>query len=133
VDAIGDFTSLTAHVTSIDVTAQGGGTTSLSPKTSSFDLTKLTSANQSLFNGSLAAGTYSRVELKIASASGVLRASGQTVNVSVPSGGLFLNDNFTIAAGKTTTFLFDIQVHKLGNGGYQFFPSTAIGGSSGPH
>jgi hypothetical protein len=131
-DAIGDFSALNAHVSAIEITATNGTRMNETPTTTTFDLTRLTNTNQTqLFKGSVPAGSYKRVELVLASASGDLK-SGGTTSVAAPSGGLFLNSNFTIASGKTTNFVFDIQVHKLGNAQYQFYPNGGIGGPSGP-
>jgi hypothetical protein len=51
------------------------------------------------------------------------------VDVKLPSGRLFVDSPFEIAAGKETNFVFDVQVHKEGNGSYVFKPNA---GGSGP-
>lgn len=124
-DNIGDFSSLTITVSSIDV--QGtGGSTSYTPSQPTFDLTKLTNGNTTtLFKDQVAAGNYSRLEFKVASAKGVLRAGGAAIDVKSPSGTLFLNKHFTVGAGETTTFVFDIHVVKKGTGDYSLQPNAA--------
>jgi len=126
-DNLGDFSSLTIEVSSIDVTGPHG-VQSYTPATSSFDLTKLASGNTTtLFHGSVANGTYSKVEFVIAKATGVLKSSGQSVDVGAPKGSIFLPQQFTVGAGQETTFLFDIHVVAKGNGAYALAPNA--GGS----
>ncbi|MEA3202494.1 MAG: hypothetical protein QOI63_160 [Thermoplasmata archaeon] len=127
-DDIGDFSALTVTVTSIDLTMKGGGVTSYAPSSSTFDLTKLTSGNTTtLFHDQVKAGNYTRLELKVQDASGILKAGGKAAAVKAPSGTLFVLQDFTVAAGRETTFTFDLQVHMEGNGSYIFKPNA--GGS----
>jgi hypothetical protein len=124
-DNIGDFKSLNVTVTSIDLTMKDGGQKSYAPSHGTFDLTQLTSGNTTtLFHDQVTAGNYTRLELKIKDATGVLKAGG-TVSVKAPSGTLFVNTAFTVDSGKETTFTFDIQVHQEGNGSYIFKPNAS--------
>ncbi|MHB8632884.1 MAG: DUF4382 domain-containing protein [Thermoplasmatota archaeon] len=126
-DNIGDFQSLTVTVTSIDLTMKDGGVTSYTPASPTFDLTKLTSGNTTtLFHDQVKAGNYTRLELKVQDANGVLTAGG-TTTVKAPSGTLFVDQPFTVGSGQETKFTFDIQVHREGNGDYIFKPNA--GGS----
>jgi len=118
-DNIGDFSSLTVTVTKITVLGADGGSHDYSPSKDSFDLTKLQNENTTtLFSGAVAAGNYTKLELKISQAKGVLKAGGQTVDVQAPSGTIFLTQHFEVAKGKETVFVFDVQVHIQGNGDY---------------
>ncbi|MHB8586836.1 MAG: DUF4382 domain-containing protein [Thermoplasmatota archaeon] len=127
-DDIGDFSSLTAHVSAILLTPQGGSAASYTPANSTFDLTKLTGSNTTtLFHGSVPTGTYSRIEISISNVTGVLKVTGTTVSVVAPSGTIFVQNTFNVSSGAETTFTFDIQVHKEGNGQYILKPNA--GGS----
>lgn len=129
-DNIGDFSSLTVTVDKITLTSKEGKTADYTPASRTFDLTKLTSGNiTTLFNGSVAVGNYSKLELHISGAQGVLKSNGSTVDVKAPSDRLFVNTGFDVAEGKETNFLFDIQVHQEGNGSYIFKPNAT---GSGP-
>jgi len=126
-DNIADFSSLTIEVSSIDVTGSDG-VHSYTPATSSFDLTKLTNGNTTtLFHGAVANGTYSKVEFVVAKATGTLKSSGQSVDLTAPKGSIFLTQQFTVGSGQETTFLFDIHVVAKGNGSYALAPNA--GGS----
>ena len=124
-DDLGDFSSLTVHVDRITIQGNGGNH-SYAPANPTFDLTQLHDGNvTTLFNGTVAAGNYTYLELHITSASGVLKAGGAAIDVKAPSSRIFLNTHFEVAAGHQTTFLFDVQVHKVGNGDYQLKPNAA--------
>lgn len=125
-DDLGDFSSLTVHVDRITVHGDGISNKSYTPASPTFDLTRLHDGNlTTLFNGSVAAGTYTYLELHIQSAQGTLKSGGGSVQVAAPSSRIFLNTHFTVEEGKQTTFVFDVQVHKLGNGDYQLKPNAA--------
>lgn len=127
---IADFSSLIVTVDTITLTGADNETDDLAPSSPTFDLTKLTEGNvTTLFNGSVDEGTYSRLDLHFSNATGVLKADNSTISVKAPSGRIFLNTPFTVSAGNETSFLFDIEVHKVGNGDYQFKPNA---GTSGP-
>lgn len=124
-DAIGDFAFLNVTVETIRLTTKDNETRELAPSNETFDLTKLVSGNTTtLFNGSVPAGNYTRLDLYFRDARGILRADGSEVEVAAPSGRIFLNTAFTIAQGQETEFLFDIQVQQQGNGDYQFKPNA---------
>ncbi|MCA1811202.1 MAG: DUF4382 domain-containing protein [Halobacteriales archaeon] len=129
-DDIGDFSSLTIQVARINLKGggAGGANSSYAPATSSFDLTKLTNGNlTTLFKDQVPAGNYTYLEIEVSSATGVLKAGGKSVDVKAPSNRIFLNTHFEVKAGQETDFLFDIQVHMVGNGDYQLKPNA--GGS----
>lgn len=94
------------------------------------DLTDLVGANATtVFDGEVASGDYERMDIFVSEAVGTLRDGGDEVVVKVPSGRLFLNQDFTIGEGEETVFVFDVTVHRLGHGDYQLKPNA---GESGP-
>lgn len=124
-DNIGDFSYLNVTVTGITLTAKDDSKVELNASAPTFDLTKLTSGNTTtIFSDEVPVGNYTRLDLFFENASGVLAADNSTVSVKAPSGRIFLNTAFEIAAGAETEFLFDVQVHKLGNDEYQFKPNA---------
>lgn len=126
-DNIGDFTSLTIDVSSIEAKS-GDGVKSFTPAHGSFDLVKLQAGNlTTLFKDQVPAGNYSKLELVITKATGVLKADGKSVDVKAPKGSIFLPGSFTVEAGKETVFLFDIHVVAKGSGEYSLQPNA--GGS----
>lgn len=137
-DDIGDFSFLNVTVTKIVLKAKDDKSTdenktdaklTFAPATATFDLTKLTSGNVStIFKDQVPAGSYTKMTLYVQDAQGTLQ-DGTSVPVKAPSGRLFVTTDFTVEEGKETDFLFDIQVHKTGNGEYQFKPNAT---GSGP-
>lgn len=130
--AIGDFTSLTIEVSTITLKHKGNDgaekTDSYSPASKTFDLVKLTNGNlTTIFGGSVANGTYTKIEFEISKASGVLKADGKTVTIDAPKGSVFVNTQFTVGDGSEVDFLFDIHVVAKGNGTYSLSPNA--GGS----
>jgi len=78
------------------------------------DLTNLTATNTSILeNLSLAAGNYSKIELYVSEAVGIV--DGAAVDVKVPSGKLKIVGNFTVKANETNAFTFDIKVVQKGH------------------
>jgi hypothetical protein len=98
---------------------------SYAPASPTFDLVKLVSGNlTTLFRDTVPAGNYSKLELVVSSAQGVLKAGGQTVQVKAPKGSIFLTTKFTVEAGKEVDFLFDVHVVAKGNGDYSLQPNA---------
>ncbi|MEA3201144.1 MAG: hypothetical protein QOE90_2572 [Thermoplasmata archaeon] len=130
-DNLGDFSVLNVTVTKITLTGKDGGEKDYAPASGTFDLTKLASGNVStIFSGAVDNGNYTKLTLSIQDAKGVLKSNGQSVDVKAPGGKIFLATSFEIASGKETDFLFDVQVHVEGNGGYVFQPNAT---GSGPN
>ncbi|HLE96771.1 MAG TPA: DUF4382 domain-containing protein [Candidatus Thermoplasmatota archaeon] len=137
-DAIGDFAALPVTISQILVTKKGSegetgpeasARTELTPGTASYDLTALVGNATTLFSGTLEPGTYGRIDLLIGNEiEGTLR-DGATVDVGVPSGRVFLLQEFTIEEGAETDFLFDVDVHREGDGDYILKPNAS---GSGP-
>jgi len=82
-----------------------------------------------VLEGKLEPGRYSKVELYAASVEGVV--DGETVDVKIPSGKLQIVKPFEVVAGETTEFVFDINVVKKGNGGYNLLPVISESGVAG--
>lgn len=116
--AIGDFSSLDVTLSESRIfpdntTNETYETLAIDNRT--VDLTTLLGTNaSSLINTSLEAGTYEKIELHVADATGVV--DGQQTDVMVPSEKLQITNTFTISANRTTTFVFDIHVVRRGQG-----------------
>ncbi|MFB6224480.1 MAG: DUF4382 domain-containing protein [Haloarcula sp.] len=94
------------------------------------DLTKVVGDKAiSVLDGELEAGRYSKIELYAESVDGVV--DGESVNVKVPSGKLQIIESFEVVAGESVDFVFDINVVKKGNGGYNLLPVISESGVSG--
>lgn len=136
-DDIGDFAHLNVTVAQIVLHAKGEddpnstrGQVATSPRNGTFDLTRLTNGNvTTIFEGNVPAGAYGKLTLVLLGGARGVLLNGTEVDVKAPSNRLFLNADFTIAEGEETDFLFDVQVHRTGNGEYQLKPNAT---GSGP-
>ena len=93
------------------------------------DLTQVIGADAiSVFEGDLAAGTYTKVELNVAEVEGIV--DGESVPVKVPSEKLQIVHNFTVGE-EPVQFVFDINVVKKGPNGYNLLPVISESGVAG--
>jgi len=83
----------------------------------------------SVLDGELEAGRYSKIELYAESVDGVV--DGESVDVKIPSGKLQIVKPFEVVAGESVEFVFDINVVKKGNGGYNLLPVISESGVTG--
>jgi len=82
-----------------------------------------------VLDGELEAGRYSKVELYAESVDGIV--AGESVDVKIPSEKLQLTKPFEVVAGESVDFVFDINVVKKGNGGYNLLPVISESGVAG--
>jgi hypothetical protein len=84
----------------------------------------------SVLENELEAGRYSGIELRVASAEGVV--DSETVDVKVPSDRLRIVRPFEVSADAELSFVFDINVVRKGpNGGYNLLPVLGKSGVVG--
>ncbi|GGK59928.1 DUF4382 domain-containing protein [Haloarcula sebkhae] len=94
------------------------------------DLTKVLGDKPiGVLDGELEAGRYSKIELYAESVDGVV--NGESVDVKIPSEKLQLTKPFEVVAGESVDFVFDINVVKKGNGGYNLLPVISESGVAG--
>ncbi|EMA25797.1 DUF4382 domain-containing protein [Haloarcula amylolytica] len=82
-----------------------------------------------VLDGELEAGRYNKIELYAESVDGVV--DGASVDVKIPSEKLQLTKPFEVVAGESVDFVFDINVVKKGNGGYNLLPVISESGVAG--
>ena len=82
-----------------------------------------------VLDGELEAGRYSKIELYAESVDGVV--DGESVDVKIPSGKLQITKPFEVVAGDSVEFVFDINVVRKGNGGYNLLPVISESGVAG--
>jgi hypothetical protein len=119
-NAIGDFNSLFVTIEKVAL-LKSGDTEALVefvPEVKEFDLTLLPGEKtQELWRGKIPEGTYSKVFAYVTEVKGVLKATGEEINVKLPSGKLQLACSFQVSADNITNFTFDITVVKTGQAG----------------
>ncbi|MBI3399882.1 MAG: DUF4382 domain-containing protein [Acidobacteria bacterium] len=141
------FSDVSAHVSGSQVSGSGDWTTL--PFTGggagrTCDLKKLTTAQDILGTGSLAAGHYTQIRLVVSSAalyfdnasSGAACApamsvpAGRSSTVTIPSGEVKLNREFDVTSTGATTILVDFDgdqsVKQTGNGVYTMAPVMTV-------
>lgn len=141
------FSEVSAHVSGSQISG-GGDWTALQftggASTRTCDLKKLTTAQDVLGTGTLAAGHYTQIRLMVSSAalyfdnasSGAACAAamgapaGRASAVTIPSGEVKLNREFDVVSGGGTTILVDFDgdqsVKQTGNGVFTMTPVMAV-------
>jgi hypothetical protein len=118
VNAIGDFDSLNISISKIGLQLSGdsGQWVEFEPEVGEVDLTLLPGdETQEIWRGNVPEGQYSSVFIQVADVSGVLKETGQTVEVKLPSGKLHLSKSFQITASTVTSFTYDLTVIATGS------------------
>ncbi|WP_253737127.1 DUF4382 domain-containing protein [Halohasta salina] len=82
-----------------------------------------------VFEGELEAGQYSKIELYASDVEGIV--DGETAEVKIPSGKLQIVKPFEIVPDEPVSFVFDINVVKKGNNGYNLLPVISESGVAG--
>jgi hypothetical protein len=126
--AIGDFSELIVNLSAARIYPAGNANITEIPLSNSVDLTQLT-GNRSVevLNINLEAGMYTRIELDVRNANGMV--NGTRVDVTTPSDKLELVKEFTVIPNETTQFIFDIDVVSRGvTGEYNLLPVIAKSG-----
>jgi len=136
------FSTVSVHLSGgsfVTVPLSGGATTR------TCDLKKLTSAQDLLGTGALAAGHYTQIRLVVASATvyfdnassgttacaaSLSAPAGRSAPVVIPSGEVLLNREFDLTSSITTTLALDFDgdqsVKDTGNGTYMMTPVVAV-------
>ncbi len=121
VNAIEDFESLEVTITGIGLLPEGesDGWIELEPAVQQVDLTLLQGDNaQEIWRGDIPEGRYIKVFIYVADVSGVLKATGQTVDVKLPSNKLHISKPFEVSGDSVVSFVYDLTV--VATGGQQF-------------
>ncbi len=135
------FSDVSAHASGGNWTTVpfAGGATSRT-----CDLKQLTSAQDVLGTGGLAAGHYTEIRLTVSSAalyfdnaapspactSTIATPPGRNATLEISNGQVFLNRQFDLTAGSTTTMLLDFNgdqsIMQTGNGTYKMSPVITV-------
>jgi hypothetical protein len=115
VNAIADFESLNITIDRVGLLTSSGWIEFV-PEVRTIDLTLLPGEKtQAIWRGNMPEGQYSKVFIYVSDVQGVLKASGQTVDVKRPGNKIQINTAFSIASGGVTGFTFDLTVTASGN------------------
>ncbi|NQT48406.1 MAG: DUF4382 domain-containing protein [Chloroflexi bacterium] len=129
-NAIGDFKSLNLAVSKVGLQQQDGNWVEFVPETSQVDLTLLQGdMGEQVWRGNVPEGAYSAAVLHVTSTSGVLKDTGETVDIKLPGNKLHLNITFEVSADLVTEFVYDVTVISTGSGRYNLLPVVADSGT----
>lgn len=134
VNAIGDFDSLDITISKIGLQLGGdsGQWVEFAPEVREVDLTLLPGdRTQEIWRGNVPEGQYTTIFIQVADVSGVLKETGQTVAVKLPSGKLHLSKSFQVTADTVTSFTYDLTVIATGSpqSGIKYILKPQIGQS----
>jgi hypothetical protein len=138
VNALADFSNLFVTIDKVDLLKSGGSGSWIEfvPETKEFDLTLLPGdITQELWRGNIPEGDYSRVVIYVSRVSGTLKATGETIEIKLPSDKLQLSAPFQVSANDITSFTYDLTVVHAGNaqGGQKYLLKPQIGQSGASH
>ena len=118
VNAITDFSSLKVSIDKVALLHSGDSESWVEfvPEAKEFDLTLLTGdRTQELWRGNVPEGEYTKVVIYVSQVHGILKATGETVDVKLPSDKLQISKSFQVSTGNVTSFTYDLTVIKTGN------------------
>jgi hypothetical protein len=118
VNAIGDFSQLNITLQKINLLQKDSPDkwVEFVPETRQFDLTLLPNGKtQQLWQGNIPEGQYSAVVIYVSEVQGLLKASGNSLNIKLPSNKLQITKVFEVEQNITTSFVYDLTVVKAGN------------------
>lgn len=115
-NAIDDFAKLGVVVARIGLLPQGsGGWLEFEPETAEVDLVPLQGDRaQEIWRGDIPVGEYGKVFIYVDAVRGVLKESGQRIEVKLPSGKLQMAMPFHVGAETVTSFTYDLTVVAAG-------------------
>ena len=133
VNAIGDFESFTISISKIGL-LPGGDTdqwVEFEPEVNEVDLTLVQGdKTQEIWQGNVSEGQYTKVFIYVTDVHGILKETGQTVDVKLPSQKLHISKAFQVTSGSVTSFVYDITVVKSGESGqYILLPQVDQSGA----
>ncbi len=118
VNAIGDFQNLNISISKIGLQAEGedGQWIEFDPEIEVVDLTLLQGDKaHEIWRGDVPEGQYTKVFIHVTDVRGVLKETGRTVEVKLPSQKLQISKSFQVTADMVTSFTYDLTVIAAGS------------------
>jgi hypothetical protein len=134
VNAIEDFENLNVSITKVGLLLSGDSAewVEFEPETTVVDLTTVKGdKTQQIWRGNIPEGEYAKIIIHVDYVKGVLKATGETVEVKLPSNKLQISKPFQITSGTVTSFTYDLTVISTGNqpSGIKYILKPQIGES----
>jgi hypothetical protein len=120
VNAIEDFQSLDISISKVGLQMEGetGQWIELNPEVKAVDLTLLPGDKaREIWRGDIPEGRYSKVFIHISDVDGVLKETGVSANVKLPSEKLQMSNPFEITSDSVANFVYDVTVIQAGQSG----------------
>lgn len=134
VNAIGDFSSVNVSISKVGLFLADGSDrwVEFEPEIREVDLALLPGdKTEQIWRGNVPEGQYSKVVIYVDDVRGVLKATGQTIEIKLPSRKLQISKPFQVGAGTVTSFTYDLTVVSAGNKGkYILKPQADQSGSN---
>ncbi len=118
VNAIGDFESVDVSISSIGLFSSGdsGEWIEFEPELREVDLTLVQGdKTQEIWRGDVPEGQYSKVFIQVVGVHGILKETGEEVEIKLPSQKLHISKQFQITTDTVTSFTYDLTVIAAGN------------------
>ena len=138
VNAISEFSNLYVTIDKVGLLQTGNDSRwiEFAPETKEFDLTLLPGdVSQQLWRGDVPEGAYSKVVIYVSTITGILKTTGEQIDIKLPSNKLQLEIPFQIVSGQNTAFTYDLTVIKTGgdrNSKYLLKPQIGESGTGRP-
>ena len=117
-NAIGDFQSVNITISKISLQLEGEAAqwVEFDPEVEVVDLTLLPGdKSQEIWRGDVPEGRYTKVVIQVSNVSGILKETGKTVDVKLPSEKLQISKPFEVTSGSVTNFVYDLTVIAAGS------------------
>ena len=118
VNAIGDFESLNISISKIGL-LPGGDTdqwVEFEPEVNEVDLTLVPGdETKEIWRGNVPEGQYTKVFIYVTGVHGILKETGQTVEIKLPPQKLQISKRFQVTADTVTSFTYDLTVVAIGS------------------
>ena len=118
VNAIGDFESLNVSISKIGLQSgdDAGQWIEFDPEVEVADLTLLQGDKaQQIWRGNVPEAQYTKVFIQVSDVSGILKETGEPVNVKLPSRKLQISKPFEVTSDSVTSFVYDLTVVAAGS------------------
>jgi hypothetical protein len=118
VNAIGDFESVKISISEISLLKSGDSDQQIEfkPEQGEVDLTLVQGdKTQEIWRGNVPNGEYKNVTIEVADVHGILKETGEEVEIKLPSQKLHVSKRFQVSTDKLTTFTYDLTVVAAGS------------------
>ncbi len=118
VNAIDEFSSLNVTISKVGLLQSSSSEqwVEFVPEVKEFDLTLLPGEKtQQLWRGNVPEGEYTKVVIHVTRVQGTLKATGEMLEVKLPSNKLQVAKTFQVSSDSITSFTYDLTVVNTGN------------------